>query len=380
MQTGRIDGSMTGRERLTRIMNRQPTDRPAWTTLIDEPTRAGMADDLRSLHPFDFYRRIGCDILQLGDHAFWGKDEAVGMPFERLTPDVEVLEETQSDGSHVVRQKSRWGMLTTVYQGVYPVKHPVETVEDLRVLKAIWEHTQCREDRSHGFETRLRRIETRLGADGVYVHGIGASPVQQMLEYETGVEHFYYLLHDHAELLEETLAAIHAVRMQEYEILARRTTVECVIPMENTSTTMISPKVYEQFSLPQISDFVGVMHAHGRKAVLHMCGLLKNLLPLIRETGLDGINGLTPPPVGDTSVVDALDVLGEDLLILGAILDPSVFQKPTVSAAEIHAVLDGLYTPRVSGAHMLLWLGADGLPTPLERFLTVRDWMRDHAA
>jgi hypothetical protein len=41
--------------------------------------------------------------------------------------------------------------------------------------------------------------------------------------------------------------------------------------------------------------------------------------------------------------------------------------------------LDRLYTPRIRRANLLLWLGADGLPTPLERFLWVGEWMDENA-
>ncbi|MBM4032491.1 MAG: hypothetical protein FJ291_11995 [Planctomycetes bacterium] len=39
------------------------------------------------------------------------------------------------------------------------------------------------------------------------------------------------------------------------------------------------------------------------------------------------------------------------------------------------AIIPSTFTPRLRRAPFLLWLGADGLPTPLDRFLAVRDWV-----
>ena len=68
---------------------------------------------------------------------------------------------------------------------------------------------------------------------------------------------------------------------------------------------------------------------------------------------------------------------GDGLIILGGILDGAVFQKERVTREEIWRTLDRIFTPRLRKAPFLLWLGADGLPTPLDRFLAVRDWVNN---
>jgi hypothetical protein len=79
--------------------------------------------------------------------------------------------------------------------------------------------------------------------------------------------------------------------------------------------------------------------------------------------------------VGDLPFEEALDALGDGLIILGGVFDGAVFQKERVARQEIWRALDRLFTPRLLNAPFLLWLGADGLPTPLDRFLAARDWM-----
>jgi hypothetical protein len=224
-------------------------------------------------------------------------------------------------------------------------------------------------------EPALARLESLIGDDGMYVPTLDPSPVQHLLEYEMGPTNFYYLLDDHRAEVEELLAVMHRKRMREYEILASRTPAEVVIPIENTSSALISPSLYRTYSLPQIRDYVDILHGHGKKAVIHMCGHLKALLPAIRETGLDGINACTPPPVGATYYEDVLDAYGDDFVLFGAVLNPSLFHKPDLSLDELRDFLDRLYTPRLRRAHMVLWVATDGLPTPLERLQVVGQWM-----
>ena len=60
---------MTGRERLLNVLNRKPIDRVAWTTLVDDKTRSVMPQHAREMPVLDFYRQVGCDILQFGNYG-----------------------------------------------------------------------------------------------------------------------------------------------------------------------------------------------------------------------------------------------------------------------------------------------------------------------
>ena len=115
-----------------------------------------------------------------------------------------------------------------------------------------------------------------------------------------------------------------------------------------------------------------LVHAAGKTAIIHMCGHVKNILDQIKDTGLDGVHALTPPPTGDTPWELALDVIGEDFIVI-RVLDPSIFLSSPVD--QIAPALDELYTPRLRRANFILWPSADGIPVPLERFQAVADWM-----
>jgi len=388
---------MNGRERLKAVLEHRAPGSLSWTTLVDDVTRAGMPAEIRKLSPFDFYRHIGCDILQFGNYGLSAED-AVPSPSRLTCTEMTCELETEKDGKltrrqipganvtfgigaetvtgrAVLKRKTPWGTLSTTLENDHPVEYPVRSLEDMRILRSIWEASDYVEQGD--MEASFARTERLIGDDGMYVPTVDPSPVQSLLEYEMGVENFYYLFADYPDEMKSLLSAMHAKRLKEYEILARRSPAEVVISVENTSSAMISPDMYRALSLPQIRDYVDVLHAHGKRAVLHMCGHIRDLLEPIRETGLDGINAATPPPIGNTSGEDILDFFGDDFLLFGAVFDPSVLHKAGVSSAELHDYLTRLYTPRLRMANLVLWLAVDGLTTPLQKFLAVGQWMKD---
>lgn len=366
---------MTGRERLQAILAGRPTDRLSWTTLVDDRTRSVMPPEARDLPVLDFYRLIGCDILQFGDY---GLPAPTAPPCRLVAPPVEIVHDHRDDGAWVRTLKTDWGDLTTIWKDGHPIKHPVASLADLRALGHLWDGSHYEE--VAGAADSFASAEAALGRDGLYCPTTAPSPVQQLLEEDMGLVGFYYMLADHRRDLEALLDVMHARRLEEYRLFARLSPAEVVIPVENTSSTMISPALYERYSLPQLRDYIDALHSGGKLCVLHMCGHLRALFPAIRKTGLDGINALTPPTVGDVTFDEALDFFGEDFLIFGGVLDPTIFQRTAISAADLGAALDDLFTPRLRRARLVLWLPADGLPTPLDRFLAVRDWMSVHAA
>ncbi|MCE5276754.1 MAG: uroporphyrinogen decarboxylase family protein [Planctomycetaceae bacterium] len=364
---------MNGRECITNILNRRGADRLSWTTVADAAGRSLMPRRLRECPVLEFYRAIGCDILQFGNAAL-AADQCAAMPYRRVAP-CTVETAGEGDGTWRTRTVCRWGTLESAWRAGHPVKYPIATPEDLACATALWRETLVEEAAAPAAEESLARVQAAIGDDGIYMLTLEPSPVQQLIEMDIGLENFYYLLADRPREVEALMDAMHAVRMAEYRIIARRMDVAAVCPVENTSTTLTSPAIYERYSLGQIADLVDVMHEHDRKVVLHMCGRLEGLLGLIARTGADAINALTPPSVGDVPPERALDVLGEDVVLLGTIFNPNVFQKPRVTREEIWRELDRLYTPRLRKAHMVLWLGCDGLATELYRFEAVRQWM-----
>jgi len=368
---------VTSRDRLLAILRGQPRDRVAWTTLVDGASRSQMSARLRNMPAIDFYRHIRCDTLQWGLGGL--VDPQVVDPVCRLVrPEMDQVDERRPDGALATQLRTQWGKLTWASRNGHPVEYAVKTADDLRVLQSIWAHSWYEEapEDTDPYAPAFAAV----GQSGILAEVVAPSPVQQLIETDMGLAGFYYHLSDRPREVHKLLQTMHARRLTEYEILARRSRADVIIPIENTSSRLTSPAIYERYSLPQISDYVGMIHNCGKLAVLHMCGHLHDLLPVLRKTGLDGVNGLTPPPVGDTPFEYALDVMGEQFLILGGVFPPNVFHATDLSYGRLAAALEELFTARVRRARLLLWIAVDGLPTRIDKFRMVDNWVRDNGA
>ncbi|MHB1455488.1 MAG: uroporphyrinogen decarboxylase family protein [Armatimonadota bacterium] len=365
---------MTNRERLLAILNRQPTDKPCWTTLIDAKTRSEMPDQVRNMTHIDFYRFIGCSVLQLGPYGLEMQNQ-MPPPYRFNSQNMIEKYEHMSDGSIRIIREMDLGVLEVVYKDGHPTKYPVQTIDDIRLLKKIWLNSYYIIDTA-SVAAYYDLISDEIGDSGIYAETMQPSPVQQLIENEMGLETFYYMLQDYPSEMEELLEIMHSRRKEEYEIVSKYSSADVIIPIENTSSLMTSPVIFRKFSQRHLKDYAEIAHNSNKKIVVHMCGHLKDLLDDIAIIGVDGINGLTPPSVGNTTFEEALDVLGEHFIILGGIFPPEVIHNPNVSKYDIVKMLENIYTPRMRNANFLLWVATDGLPTGLEKFSIINEWFK----
>ena len=330
-----------------------------------------MVEDFRDCSIIEFYRKIGCDIIQFGNHGL-REEEQVLYPFSYVFDGVQKKSEVLQDGSLKKTLTTPKGELVTILKDGHPVRYPAGTMEDLRVLLEMWGNADVVETANYG--TEHFGIAEAIGDDGLFVPTLTASPVQQLLEYDMGVANFYFLLADHQQEMDALIRELHRCKVKEYEYTARNMPFEIIIPIENTSTAMISPDIFRKYSMGHLADFTETMHRYGKKSIIHMCGHIGKLLNEIREIKLDGIHALTEPPVGDCPFETALDVLGDDTIIIGT-LDSTVFQSQSATEEDIKAELERIYTPRIRNSRFVLWPVCDGLPTELWRFEVVREWI-----
>jgi len=354
---------VTGRERLTAVLSGQRPDRLAWTILADDNTLGALEGRWAGLSAIQFARRLGADSLVLNG---WGT------PYEFASPamvrgDRIVGQWQDRHGRTTWRVRTPAGELTAEFERGHPRKYPVGNLAELRIYRSIWEATRFEPRDDAG---NFAAIDALVGDDGVVARFWGPSTVPRLLQYDMGTENFYYLLADHPAEMAELLDLMHRVEMQAFEALAAGP-CDVIILVENTSTYYVSPEVYERFNGRHVADFVDVVHAAGKTAILHMCGHIRALLPLIKQTNSDGIHALTPPPIGDTPWETALDALGDDLIIIGA-FDPNVLLTGPVEEMGPH--LDALYTPRLRRSNVILCCFADGITVPIDRFEAVAAW------
>jgi len=100
---------------------------------------------------------------------------------------------------------------------------------------------------------------------------------------------------------------------------------------EDSSTQNYSPGQYDRYIAPEIAQWCALLETNGMHYIQHACGHLRHLLPLMKASGVMGVESISPPPTGNISLREAREVLGPELAIIGGI-EPTRFLSLSMEA------------------------------------------------
>jgi hypothetical protein len=194
-------------------------------------------------------------------------------------------------------------------------EHPLKTEEDYKILLWIEEH--------YRFELDLEPVHKHLagdGAEGLTVFQLlpfGKSAFQQLIEHYCGTVELQYALADFPGTVETLWRTMAANRLRCAEIAAG-SPGDWFLTWEDSSTQNYSPAQYRQFIGEEIRGWTRVLHAAGKRYMQHACGHVRDLVPLMREDGIDAVESLSPLPTGNLTLAEARRLAGP-LPIVGGI-------------------------------------------------------------
>ena len=123
------------------------------------------------------------------------------------------------------------------------------------------------------------------------------------------------------------------------------TDIDVIIGMDDTSTTAISPAMFEACNLELTDKRAQVAHAAGIPYFHHSCGHIKDLLPLYRRTQMDGVHAFTVPPTGNVTIAEGRELLGDRVTIFAGIdpnWDRALLRQTAMDAVRVGNVILGL--------------------------------------
>ena len=95
--------------------------------------------------------------------------------------------------------------------------------------------------------------------------------------------------------------------------------------------SLFSPRMYREISMPAHKRVTDFMHAHGKPVILHSCGNVKELIPMLIEAGFDCLQPLEMKAGMD--VIELKKLYGEKLAFMGGI-DVRKMRNPDPSVIE----------------------------------------------
>lgn len=86
-----------------------------------------------------------------------------------------------------------------------------------------------------------------------------------------------------------------------------------------TGSTFISPKMYERYVLPTLRRVATAIQRTPAFSYIHNCGFIGDRLEMLAESGVDGIECMDPPPLGDVALSEAKRRIGGRVFLKGNI-------------------------------------------------------------
>jgi hypothetical protein len=353
--------TMTARERWLAAVDGKPVDHlPFWPKIGGAYARA-QAAPWRDLPLSEMHRTLGSE-----EHA------GVGLCSREVRRRTGRREEREGDlrritfetpGGDLV-EEARYDEAT---QSWHPTSHPVKTREDILRL------TEWCADAAYEFDAPRKADAVahmrNIGEGAVVAANLGTSPLMRWIEWLAGIENAHYLLADHPGEVADLFATLQRGLLRLIEIEMEHNPADLFYLTENTSTTLLSPEQYRTLGLPHIVEAGGLVRAAGRRLVLHMCGKLKHVLPLLAQTPATAFEAFTSPPVGDTRLIDGRTACPDVCLIGGT--NATLWLRPADEiVAEIERDL------QVLPHHRRIVVTSAGMMPPACRPETIREVCR----
>ncbi|MHB9130085.1 MAG: uroporphyrinogen decarboxylase family protein [Armatimonadota bacterium] len=233
----------------------------------------------------------------------------------RVTVESEMCDNTRT---------TRWITLRGVLQEVthfspdtgmwYTAEHAVKEVADLPLLASVFEDMEFELD-PQGVAALKQRREL-VGDDGIVTFAMTGTPLGQMVRVHAGVETTGYLWADGPREMHDLFAVMADNHLRQFRLAASLDGVDAVLGMDDTSTTTISPAMFEEFCLGYTDEVADTLHAGGKMYFHHSCGLIHDLLDLYRQTKMDAVHGFTVPSIGNVSIAQGKEKLGSKITII----------------------------------------------------------------
>jgi hypothetical protein len=157
-----------------------------------------------------------------------------------------------------------------------------------------------------------------VGDVGIVCLSPGYSAMGHLLHYWMGVEGVAFAAADFPEVLQDTVEAVNANTLDLIDLLAV-SPAEVILMGDNFSSDVQPPHFFARWSKPFYDEAVRRLHRAGKKVAVHIDGRLRGAIRMIRETGTDCGDAITPVPMGDLTAAQCRDEVGPEFILSGGI-------------------------------------------------------------
>lgn len=184
-------------------------------------------------------------------------------------------------------------------------KHFLETADDFRIFLSYLRDAEVYPDYA-----RVWRDDRALGDDGLPHVAVQRTPYQQLWIEWAGLSSLSMHLADYPDLLADCIAEMLQIQRRVFATLVRAIDDGVPIPYidvpDNVTAPVLGLRAFTTYCLPLYRELADLLESRRIPVFVHMDGDLRPFWHLIADSGVSGIDSLSPPPDNDTSVAQAL--------------------------------------------------------------------------
>lgn len=181
--------------------------------------------------------------------------------------------------------------------------YPFQGERDYETLEYIFRNIEF-----HLNNDEFLKTERLIGNEGVVFAMMGKSPFQIILYELMGVERCFLEFVDHPQKFRRLYEVLYQKQKEKFLLASESDALLYWMP-ENLTSVLTPPAYFEEFYVPFYNEMADILHRKNKLLIVHMDGMIRSLVDLIRKTRIDIIEAFTPPPMGDLPVRDAISRL-----------------------------------------------------------------------
>lgn len=212
-------------------------------------------------------------------------------------------------------------------------EHYVKEPRDYEVLLAYLRDVVIHED-----VERFLGDHQELGEDGLPMPAVLRTPYQQLWVQWVSLMDLSLHLADHLDLLEECIAEMLRIERDVFEVVRKAAAVAPIRFVDfpdNITAPPIGEANFRKYCIPSYQRLREMLADWDVKIFVHMDGDLKPLWSAIGESGVQGLDSLSPPPDNDTRPAEALALWPEMRLFLNFPSSVHIAEPATIYATAM---------------------------------------------
>ena len=166
-------------------------------------------------------------------------------------------------------------------------------------------------------EKVYERAVADIGEDGCLIAGEFFSPLK-MLHLILGPVNTTYMIMDYPEVVVRICEMHEKAQLDLVEQMAKAG-VPAMMAMDNLDSAFHSPNYVEKYCATYYKKAARICAEYDSRFLIHACGRQKENLEYISNLGIDGLEGVAYPPMGNVSLLESLERTHDRFIVTGGI-------------------------------------------------------------